>query len=91
MLQAVRNKTPISESKNTIGKFLKLYFILPVKSGLAGFAAFFSILVATKFLGYLLGTQPTFDIILDDVFLSLIGFVLIFLIRILENIKEEKN
>ncbi len=89
MLEAIKGKTKVSESKTNIMFYISEYVIAPVKSGLAGFAAFFSILILTKALGHLLGTQPTFEIVLDDVFLSSIGFILVFLIRLLENIKEK--
>lgn len=88
MLQAVKEKSEIVGRKNRLGNFISQFIIAPFKSGLAGFAAFFSILVFTKALGYMLGTQTTFEIVLDDVFLSAIGFVLVFLIRLLENVKE---
>ncbi|MCF8419952.1 MAG: hypothetical protein K9G63_13790 [Melioribacteraceae bacterium] len=67
---------------------VKKYFIKPISSGLLGFVSFFSILVITKFLAYVLKTQPDFKIESGDIFLSLIGFVLVFLIRFLENFKE---
>lgn len=89
MLETLREKSAISHEEKNIGKLLNSFFLLPLKSGLTGFAVFFTILVATKFLGFLLGSQPTFQIVLDDVFLSLIGFVLFFLIRFLENLKEK--
>ena len=88
MLQAVKGKSEIVERKNKVGNFISQFIIAPLKSGLAGFAAFFSILVFTKAVGYMLGTQSSFEIVLDDVFLSAIGFILVFLIRLLENIKE---
>ncbi len=91
MLQALKDKTQTSEKNDSFKSFFFLYVISPVKSGLAGFAAFFSILMITKALGYLLGTQPTFNIIFDDVLLSSIGFVLVFLIRFLENLKDKEN
>lgn len=59
------------------------------KSGMAGFAGFFSVLIFTKFVASLIGTVDTFYVNFDDVILSSIGFVLIALIKILENFKEE--
>jgi len=90
MLEAVRSKID-SADKNLIFKVIHTYFLSPVKSGLGGFAGFFSILIATKFLGYAIGTQQIFEITIDDVLLSLVGFLLIFLIRLLENIKTNRD
>ncbi len=59
------------------------------KSGMAGFAGFFSILIFTKLIASWIGTVDVFYVNFDDVLLSSIGFVLIALIKILENFKEE--
>lgn len=90
MLEAVRSKISAAD-KNSVFKVIHNYLLSPIKSGLGGFAGFFSILIATKFLGYVIGTQPVFEITMDDVLLSLIGFLLIFLIRLLENIRIDRD
>ena len=60
-----------------------------IKSGLVGFALFFSVLLCTMLLASLIGTQPVFSIGIDDVFLSSIGFVLMGLIKLLELLKQK--
>ncbi|MCH7826455.1 MAG: hypothetical protein IIC75_00540 [Bacteroidetes bacterium] len=61
------------------------YFIAPVLSGLWGFAIFFSTLLVAKFLGVLVGSIQQFNIESADAELSILGFVLLFLIRFLKN------
>ena len=68
---------------------LKDYVLSPCIAGLFGFIAFFSILIVTKFFSYMIGTYDNLAFDWDDVFLSSIGFILVFLIRFLENFKEE--
>ena len=69
---------------------LQDYVWQPIKSGLFGFAIFFTILLAVKLFSYTIGTYNTFAIEITDIELSSIGFVLLFLIRELENFKEEE-
>jgi hypothetical protein len=71
-----------------MGELMKKYFFIPIKAGIFGFIGFFVILSATKYLGYLIGTQSNFSIMMDDVLLSSIGFLLAFLIKILGNFKQ---
>lgn len=65
--------------------------LAPLKSGICGFAIFITILIIVKLFSYLIGTYNYFSIEITDVQLSLIGFVLLFLIRFLENFKETDN
>ena len=69
----------------------KTFFIQPFSNGLFGFALFFSILLLTKALASFLKIQKGFSIDFDDVILSSIGFILLFLIKLLENIGRVKN
>ncbi len=66
---------------------LKNFVIYPSYAGLFGFAAFFTVLVLSKIIGYYIGVTHFFDVQIDDVVLSLVGFVLVFLIRFLESIR----
>ena len=87
----------VQESRSIVGKKLagsKLlvnYVLNPIKSGIFGFSAFFSILLITKLFSYWIGTYNEFTIDLDDVLLSVIGFILVFLIKFLENFKQEES
>ncbi|MEE9431544.1 MAG: hypothetical protein V3V16_10915 [Melioribacteraceae bacterium] len=55
---------------------VKIYLLDPLKVGVMGFAAFFSIILITTAFGYLVGFQESFNIGLNDVIFSLTGFVL---------------
>ena len=54
---------------------LKTYLLNPLSAGLAGFAAFFSLILLTKLFGYFIGTNDTFSLEVSDVIYSLTGFV----------------
>ncbi|MFH1195174.1 MAG: hypothetical protein V1720_05650 [bacterium] len=73
----------------SLKQIFRNFILLPIKSGLFGFLTFISILIATKYFSYLVGVDANFTIEIDDVYLSLIGFVLLFLIRFLENFKPQ--
>jgi membrane-anchored protein YejM (alkaline phosphatase superfamily) len=85
---SVDQKTAKKEEKN-VGSVARNYFLIPTKSGIFGFATFFTILVITKLLSFAIGTAEQFTIDIYDVLLSGIGFILVFLIRFLENFKED--
>ncbi len=61
---------------NKIENNVKIFLLNPIKSGLVGFAAFFTLLLVTKTFGYILGIQSVFDFTFTDVVFSLTGFVL---------------
>ena len=68
-----------------------LAFCKCVQSGLFGFAIFFTVLLASKYLSNLIGHSESFTIDLSDVLLSLIGFVLAFLISFLGNFSAKRK
>ncbi|MDA3861173.1 MAG: hypothetical protein PF445_08090 [Melioribacteraceae bacterium] len=70
---------------------VKNFLVEPIKSGLFGFAIFITILIAVKLFSYAIGTYDFFALEITDIELSFIGFVLLFLIRFLENFKEKDN
>ena len=69
--------------------FILNYLLYPILSGILGFVSFFIVLAAAKYLGSLIGTSGSFQIEGEDFLLSLMGFVFVFLIKFLENFKEE--
>ncbi len=72
--------------KNVFNK----YCISPVRCGIGGFAIFLVVVVATKLLAAIFGSGSGFDLEKEDIFLSLLGFVMFFAIKILNNINEKK-
>ncbi len=83
------SKSANLKEKNYAVKF-NLFFLQPLSSGLFGFALFFTILIVTKLLASFLNTG-IFFVDFDDVILSSIGFILMFLIKLLENIAQNKT
>lgn len=82
-------KETVENKENNVKRGAKSYVFIPLKSGIFGFATFFTILVITKLISYAIGTAEYFLIDVYDVLLSGIGFILGFLIRFLENFKDD--
>ena len=83
----------MSENKNEETFFiggLKIIF-KAFQSGFFGFAIFFTVLLLSKYLSSLIGNSKNFTIDLSDVLLSLIGFVLTFLISLLSNLSPKSE
>lgn len=70
--------------------FYSSFVFQPVLHGVAGFFLFFSILLLIKLLAYWFGTQSSFSIGTEDVVLSFVGFILLGLIRMLDNFKSKE-
>ena len=69
-----------------------LFFLLPIESGLFGFAAFFIVILTTKLLHILLfKSHEIFEILIDDVYLSLLGFGLTFIMKLLKIISTRQS
>jgi len=77
----------------TGGSILYSYFISlffkPFISGLYGFAAFFTVLIFTKGMASILGFAEQYLVSSDDVLFSVLGFVLVFFIKFIDNIKHK--
>ena len=67
----------ITNDNETFKDGLRTYLLNPLSAGLVGFSALFSIILATKFIGYLLGSYEVFSLGVNDVVYSLIGFLLV--------------
>jgi hypothetical protein len=67
------------------------YLIIPLRSGLYGFAIFFTALLLVKSFLLLITNQNDFTVNVNDVALSLIGFASFYIIRIFQNIKNGKQ
>ncbi len=94
------NSTPQNQSSEvytrTVGesnflKNLKIYLITPLSLGLGGFATFFSLIIFTKLFSYILGISDTFSLDLNDVILSLTGFVFAAGSKFFEFFSNEEN
>jgi len=81
MIQKI--KTERTKSINWTALIVK-----PIQGGLFGFATFFIVVIFTKLLSSAINPDSVFVVEIDDVYLSLIGFVLSFLIKLLENFRS---
>ena len=76
-----------NKSKENIGLLFQKYFLVPITRGIFGYIGFFTLLILSKYLGYLIGNRPTFQIDFTDFLLSLLGFVFIFVVKLRETTK----
>ena len=82
---------PVSESASRVegNSFFVNFILKPIKSGLYGFTAFFAVLILTKGVLYLFGFTEEYIVNSDDVLFSLLGLIIIFLLKLAENIKHK--
>ena len=64
-----------SIGRETLRENIKIYLLNPLSAGLAGFAALFSLMMMTKLFSFVLGINPEFNLGLNDVIYSLVGFL----------------
>ena len=69
---------------------LKRYCISPIRCGLGGFFIFLLVICITKLLGTIFGSSVNFLFEKEDLLLDMIGFVMFFVIKVLNNINEKK-
>lgn len=62
---------------------MERFLVKPFISGMVGFSSFFSLIIAVKLLMTFFAEYSIFVIEIEDVYLSLIGFILMFLIKLL--------
>ncbi|MFC2102838.1 hypothetical protein ACFLSS_00250 [Bacteroidota bacterium] len=81
--------TKVEESSTY--SFLTSFILEPFKSGLFGFACFFTVLIITKGISYLMGFSTEYIVISEDALFSLLGLVIVFIIKLTENIKDRAS
>ena len=80
----------ISHRKNSFFRLFYSYLLIPLRSGLFGFALFFTALLLVKTFLFFVSNQNYFIVNVGDVALSLIGFASFYIIRIFQNFKNGK-
>jgi hypothetical protein len=92
-ISAVQVKGQPEESIKIKYSILLAYIFYPIRAGLFGFSLFFTTICISKYIGYLVKNSQEFSVDINDVILSLLGFVLLWLIKLLENLKStsQKN
>lgn len=66
--------------------WIKKYFLNPVYFGLIGFAFFFTVLILVEIFVYAAGDVELLKIGMESVTISLIGFGLAFVLKVINNI-----
>ncbi len=89
MKGAILSKSHTKIEGNILYYYLISFIFKPFVSGLYGFAAFFMVLIFTKGLTYFLGFMEQYIVSSDDVLFSIMGFVLVFLIKLLDSNKHK--
>ncbi len=82
-------KGGISETKLPGTIFHQL--LVAIIAGVAGFSAFLTTIILIKFFNHLLGYLSFFSIDTNDLLLSSIGFLCLFLISLLDNSTKKNN
>ncbi len=80
-----------SIGENNLSKNIKVYLLNPLSMGLVGFAAFFGLIIFTNLFSYIFGMNDTFSLEINDVILSLTGFVFAAGAKFLEFFSKEEN
>jgi len=75
------------ENKISFNEPFRKYIFKPLASGILGYLGFFTILIISKYLGYLIGNRPSFQVDITDFLLSLLGFTFLFIVKFKENVK----
>ncbi|MFA4922749.1 MAG: hypothetical protein WC557_00975 [Ignavibacteriaceae bacterium] len=89
-VSSVQGKVQSGLTINLKSSFLLKYIFYPIRAGLFGFSLFFTTIFISKYLGYIVKNSPEFIIDINDVILSLLGFILLWLIKFLENFNTAK-
>ncbi len=89
MKGVILSKSHVKTGGNIVYYYLLSFLFKPLVSGLYGFTAFFTVLIFTKGITYLFGFTEQYIVSSDDVLFSILGFVLVFLIKLSDSIKQK--
>ena len=78
-----------TDSKISLGHLLLKYICEPFVHGLVGFSTFFTIIVFIKYLAFLFNQSTFFNIVIEDLKIALIGFIIFYLIKFIQNIVKK--
>lgn len=76
-------------NRSNFKDFLKS-IITPFIFGIYGFSLLLLFLIFAKFISYLIGNNPSFSFDLEFISISIVGFVLFFLIKLIEILRGLK-
>lgn len=78
------------KNKSKVYTYIKKYLLFPIEAGLYGFYLVFTIILLLKLVTYILGFHEAFQFDLMDFLLSLVGFILLFLVDLIKNLQYHK-
>ena len=84
---AILKKSDLIQKSPDIFQILVNYIFNPMKFGLVGFSLAFTLLIIVKTFSYLLKYNSVFTVGINDVSLSFFGFLIVFMVRFLQNFK----
>jgi len=84
-------KETIQYIKNPLIQLLTDYLFNPVIFGLYGYIIFLAILLVLNGISSLLSSPPFSSIVPEDLLFSSTGFILFFIIKMMENFKHTKE
>ena len=87
MRGVVVTKVRVEEKKNHTSEFLQKYLLKPFTGGILGYFSFFSLLMISKYLGFLIGNRASVQVDLTDIMLSFLGFAFIFVVKLRDTTK----
>lgn len=87
MRGVIVTKVRVEDKKNSITEVFQKYFFKPLTGGVLGYLGFFSLLITSKYLGFLIGNRTSFQVDSIDFMLSLLGFAFIFVVKLKDNSK----
>lgn len=91
MKGAVLKKTGLIQKENDFFQVITNFILDPIKFGLIGFSLAFTLLIIVKTFTYLLKYDQLFTVEIKDVSLSLVGFLVVFLVRFVQNFRTTKH
>ncbi len=91
MKGAVLKKSGLIQKENDFLQLFTNYIFDPVRFGLVGFSLAFTLLIIVKTFSYLLKYDLIFSVDINDVNLSLFGFLIVFMVRFLQNFKVKRK
>lgn len=70
-------------------KKIRQFLFKPLLAGLYGYAAFFTVLLLCKWMGCIIDSRQIFKVDNVDLLIAMVGFLLLFSIRFLENFSNK--
>jgi hypothetical protein len=77
------------KKKPVLFEITKNFFLYPCFAGFFGFSLFFTVILISKVIGLFAGSVKFFEVDIADITLAMLGFVLMFAIKLLESVRKK--